>query len=76
MQTVDITVAARQRAAYQAPIHIAIPTRAEYLRRLAHVAAQWPDRRPAPVAAPAWAPALVSVMQAALQRPVIVRGMP
>lgn len=61
----------------------------EYLRRLAHIAAQWPTpaertrtvdlRRPVappPLPAPAWAPLLVSAVQAALSRPVIVRGMP
>jgi hypothetical protein len=62
----------------------------EYLRRLAAIASRWPTprtvrtvdlRRPAPapvtVAAPSWAPALVSVMQAALECPVTsVRGMP
>lgn len=57
--------ALKRRAVQQAPITITVPTRAEYLRRLAHVAAQWPDRRPASTV-PAWAPVLVTVMQQAL----------
>lgn len=61
----------------------------EYLRRLAHIAAQWPTpaertrtvdlRRPVappPLPAPAWAPLLVSAVQAALEQPRIIRGMP
>lgn len=66
--------AVRRRAIQQAPIFISGLSRDEYLRRLAHVAAQWPTpaartrtvdlRRP--VAPPAWAPALVAAVQAAL----------
>lgn len=67
--------AARRLAFQQAPIHIHGLTAQEYLRRLAHVAAQWPTpsartrtvalRRPV-APAPAWAPALVAAVQAAL----------
>lgn len=85
MLTVATHVEALKRLAFQkAPIVISGLSRDEYLRRLAHVAAQWPTpaartrtvdlRRP--VAPPAWAPALVAAVQAALTSPVIVRGMP
>lgn len=66
MLTIPTHIEAAKRIALQkAPITISGLSHAEYMRRLAHVAAQWPDRRPVSTT-PAWAPVLVSVMQAAL----------